>query len=184
MDEEKVLAALHAEIQGCQLCPLAQTRTHAVPGEGPLRPHILLIGEAPGKNEDLQGKPFVGAAGKVLNGLLEGAGVRREDVFITSICKCRPPENRVPTELEATTCTSNYLEKQIDILQPKVIGLMGKTAIKYMLGEEVNLQKMHGQPIKRGNRTFMILYHPAAMIYNQKLKETMIEDFSTMNKWA
>ena len=177
------LETLHAAIESCQLCPLAQTRTRAVPGEGPAHPHIMLIGEAPGKNEDLQGKPFVGAAGKILNSLLEGAGVRREDVFITSICKCRPPDNRVPTPLEGSTCTSNYLSKQIDLLKPRVIGLMGKTAIKYMLDEEVNLQKMHGQPIKRNGQTWMVLYHPAAMIYNQKLKETMIEDFSKMKEW-
>ena len=178
-----LLETLHEQIRSCQLCPLASTRTHAVPGEGPLRPHIMLIGEAPGKNEDVQGKPFVGAAGKILDSLLEGAGVKREDVFITSICKCRPPDNRVPTPLEGTTCTSNYLSKQIDILQPKVIGLMGKTAIKYLLGEEINLQKMHGQPIKRNDQTFVVLYHPAAMIYNQKLKETMIDDFSKMKEW-
>lgn len=177
------LDSLHDQIRACQLCPLAQTRTLAVPGEGPLHPHIMLIGEAPGKNEDLQGKPFVGAAGKILNALLENAGVKREDVFITSICKCRPPDNRVPTPFEGSTCTSNYLSKQIDILKPRVIGLMGKTAIKYLLEEDVNLQKMHGQPIKKGNQTFVVLYHPAAMIYNQKLKETMISDFSKMNEW-
>lgn len=178
------LATLHGEISTCQKCPLHLTRTHAVPGEGPSQPAIVLIGEAPGRNEDEQGRPFVGAAGKILTTLLEGAGVRREDVFITSVVKCRPPENRVPTQLEATTCKSTYLMKQIELLKPSVIGLMGRTAIAHVLEEEVDLAAMHGKTLTRNGKTFLILYHPAAMIYNQSLKATMSADFAALKAFA
>lgn len=172
------LSELHQTIAACTLCPLSQTRTRTVPGEGPSRPHIMLVGEAPGRNEDESGRPFCGAAGKKLDMLLESAGLKREDVFITSVVKCRPPENRVPTLNEAHTCKKNYLVEQINILQPKIIGLMGRTAIAHVLeNEKIDLEKMHGQIIERNNQRYAILYHPAAMIYNQKLVETMKNDF-------
>lgn len=178
------LETLHAQIRACMLCPLSMGRTHAVPGEGPINPTIMLIGEAPGKNEDLQGRPFVGAAGKILSGLLEKALVKREDVFITSVCKCRPPENRVPTQVEAKTCKTNYLQKQIQILKPRVIGLMGRTAIAHVLEEEVDLEAMHGKTMIKDGQTYLILYHPAAMIYNQSLKPRMEADFASLGKHA
>lgn len=174
------LRALHEKIRGCTECLLHATRTHAVPGEGPARPHIMLIGEAPGRNEDETGRPFCGAAGKKLDVLLHRAGLERSDVFITSVVKCRPPENRVPTLEEASACKTYYLQKQIDILQPKIIGLMGRTAIEHVLGEPISLDAMHGKTLVRGGQTYLILYHPAAMIYNQKLTETMVQDFSSL----
>lgn len=175
------LSQLHQTIAACTLCPLSQTRTRTVPGEGPSQPKIMLIGEAPGRNEDETGKPFCGAAGKKLEMLLESAGLSREQVFITSVVKCRPPENRVPTLEEAHTCKNNYLVEQIKILQPKIIGLMGRTAISHVLeNEKIDLEKMHGQIIERNNQQYAILYHPAAMIYNQKLRETMMNDFRAL----
>jgi DNA polymerase len=176
------LQTLHQKINACQLCPLSRTRNKAVPGEGPSQPQIMLIGEAPGRNEDEQGKPFCGAAGKKLDMLLESAGLSRKDVFITSVVKCRPPDNRVPTLNEAHTCKTNYLQEQIKLLQPSIIGLMGRTAISHVLeNEKIDLEKMHGQIIERNNQKYAILYHPAAMIYNQKLIETMKNDFNQLS---
>lgn len=172
------LPQLHQTIAACTLCPLSQTRTRTVPGEGPAHPHLMLVGEAPGRNEDESGRPFCGAAGKKLDMLLENAGLSRADVFITSVVKCRPPDNRVPTLTEAHTCKKNYLVEQIKILQPNIIGLMGRTAISHVLENEIiDLEKMHGQIIERNGQRYAILYHPAAMIYNQKLRETMVNDF-------
>lgn len=171
------LVSLHQVITTCTRCPLSTTRTRAVPGEGPSNPRIMLIGEAPGRNEDEQGRPFCGAAGKKLEMLLAHAGMTREQVFITSVVKCRPPENRVPTEVEASTCKSHFLFPQIQLLKPQVIGLMGKTAIQHVLGEDISLTQMHGKIIERKGQKYAILYHPAAMIYNQSLAETMKKDF-------
>ncbi len=177
------LQNLRERIQTCQLCPLSRTRAHAVPGEGPENPSVMLIGEAPGRNEDEQGKPFCGAAGKKLDELLTHAGVARQEVFITSMVKCRPPENRLPTLEEASTCKSHYLFPQMHVLKPKMIGLMGKVAIEHVLGENISLTQMHGKTLEKNNQTYMILYHPAAMIYNQALKQTMMEDFKELGKW-
>ncbi len=171
------LESLRREITQCTRCPLSQTRMHAVPGEGPSLPRIMLIGEAPGRNEDEQGKPFCGAAGKKLEMLLGGAGLKREHVFITSVLKCRPPENRIPTQVEAHTCKSHFLFPQIQLLKPTIIGLMGKTAIQHVLGEDISLAQFHGKIIERGGQKYAILYHPAAMIYNQSLVDTMKKDF-------
>ncbi|MBM3282555.1 MAG: uracil-DNA glycosylase, partial [Candidatus Diapherotrites archaeon] len=146
------LSLLHQKINACTLCPLSQTRIKAVPGEGPVHPKIMLIGEAPGRNEDESGRPFCGAAGKKLDMLLESAGLSRAEVFITSVVKCHPPENRVPTLEEAHACKNNYLFEQINILQPKIIGLMGRTAISHVLeNEKIDLEKMHGKIIERNN---------------------------------
>ena len=166
-------------IKSCTQCPLYKTRTHAVPGEGPNKPALMLIGEAPGKNEDLEGRPFVGAAGKKLSAMLESAGLKREEIFITSVLKCRPPENRLPTKEEGEECTHSWLNPQIQLLNPKIIGLMGNTAVKWVLGNDFvfNLSKDHGRMITQYGHTYVLLYHPAAMIYNQSLKTTMEEDF-------
>lgn len=178
----ETLETLAEQTRSCQLCPLGKTRTHSVPGEGPQNPKLMLIGEAPGRNEDVQGRPFVGAAGQKLNALLEKAGLKREDVFITSVAKCRPPENRVPTQEEASTCKTHFLDKQIQLLKPPFIGLMGRTAIQHVLGKDfpVSLDKQHGTIVEKDGQKFVILYHPAAMIYNQKLKETMEQDFASL----
>ncbi len=175
------LFSLAEKINACTLCPLSHTRNKAVPGEGPLNAKIMLIGEAPGRNEDASGRPFCGAAGKKLDELLASAGLNRKDIFITSVVKCRPPENRVPTLEEAHTCKTNFLYKQMESLKPTVIGLMGRTAIAHVLeNETIDLNEMHGKTIERKGQVYMILYHPAAMIYNQKLKQTMMDDFRAL----
>ncbi len=179
------LFSLTEKINACTLCPLSHTRNKAVPGEGPLNAKIMLIGEAPGRNEDESGKPFCGAAGKKLDELLASAGLNRKDIFITSVVKCRPPENRVPTLDEAHTCKTHFLFEQIKILQPKIIGLMGRTAIVHVLENEIiDLNAMHGKTIEKNGQTYMILYHPAAMIYNQSLKEAMKNDFAVLEKFS
>ena len=175
---------LENTMKNCVSCALHETRTKTVPGEGPSNPNIMLIGEAPGRNEDEQGKPFCGAAGKQLDGFLEQAGLLRKDIFITSVIKCRPPNNRVPKIEEASTCKQKWLHYQIQTLQPKIIGLMGRTAIQHLLDGKINLGKQHGTIIIHNNQKYMILYHPAATIYNQSLKQTIVDDFKTLAKKA
>ncbi len=127
------------KIGSCMLCRLCETRTKAVPGSGNIEnPSVVFIGEGPGKNEDLQGKPFVGRGGKLLDELLQVAGLERNQVYITNIVKCRPPKNRKPKPDEIVICTSNYLEKQLDILKPKIICTLGATALRVLHRREEN----------------------------------------------
>lgn len=176
--------ALHSK------CPLRKTATRAVAGEGSGKSGILFIGEAPGKNEDLTGRPFVGAAGKVLDQLLESIGLVRSDVFITSIEKFRPPNNRVPKPKEIMACFP-FLERQIGALKPRVIVTLGRYALQRMLsweaGEDVAVPAMadyHGRIIegKKGN-VYLPLYHPASVLYQRSLFETVKKDFATLNKY-
>src|ERR687893_518418 len=119
------LEELAAQARGCTLCPLWESRTLAVPGDGKFTAKVMIIGEAPGKEEDETGKPFVGAAGRFLNKVLEGTGLDRSDFFITNTVKCRPPKNRTPRTLEVKTCTSNYLFEQIELIDPRLVMLLG-----------------------------------------------------------
>jgi uracil-DNA glycosylase len=151
------------------------TRTNAVPGEGPPDAEVVLIGEGPGRNEDIQGRPFVGAAGKQLDGLLKEAGLARGDVFITNVVKCRPPENRRPTGAEADACEP-FLARQLGLLRPKVVVLLGDSALKRFLPDE-GLSSAHGRAFERGGIVFFPTYHPAAMIYNRALEAVSGEDF-------
>src|SRR5579864_7269178 len=128
---------LDGQIRKCKLCRLWESRTHAVPGEGNIKdPEVVFVGEGPGRNEDLQGKPFVGSGGKLLDQLLNNASLERSQVYITNIVKCRPPKNRKPKPDEVETCTSNYLENQIEILQPRLICTLGAIALEYFTGEK------------------------------------------------
>jgi uracil-DNA glycosylase len=183
------LDALHNDLRDHSVCPLRTTATQPVPGEGNPDAKIFFIGEAPGKNEDLTGRPFIGQAGKVLTELLASVGLQREDVFITSIEKFRPPNNRVPTPEEIMACFP-YLEKQIEIIQPKIIVTLGRYALQRMLqwetGTDVappSMAEYHGKKIvsKKGF-LYLPLYHPAAMLYNRKLAETMKHDFALIVK--
>ena len=164
------------DVLRCPRCDLSLSRTNVVIGSGPLDARIMLIGEAPGRNEDKQGKPFVGAAGKVLNLALESAGIRREDVYIANVVKCRPPENRVPKKDEIEAC-SVYLKKQLEVISPEFVVLLGKTAAESYLGRKVAMGEEHGKPFKHEDMTVMITYHPAAIIYNRKLKDAIESDF-------
>lgn len=164
----------------CPRCTLALSRTNVVVGDGPDDAKVMLIGEAPGKNEDKQGKPFVGSAGKILNSLLEKGNVDRSTVYITNVVKCRPPGNRVPKRDEIEAC-SVYLRKQLEVIAPKIIVLLGKTAAESYLGRKVSMGTEHGKPFEHDGRTVIITYHPASVIYNRKLWDSIEEDFKSVS---
>lgn len=174
------LSLVSEEVRLCKKCPLSLTRTNAVPGEGPSSPAVVLIGEGPGRNEDLQGRPFVGAAGKQLEGLLKDARLSRDDVYITNVVKCRPPENRRPTDAEADACQP-YLKRQLELLRPTVVVLMGDSALKRFLPSE-SLGGAHGRLFMRGGLALFPTYHPAAMIYNKALEKASSDDFRALGK--
>jgi DNA polymerase len=143
----------------------------------------MLVGEAPGANEDREGRPFVGSAGKLLGKLLSGVGLTREAVFITNVVKCRPPKNRPPKDSEAQAC-SPYLARQIAILGPKLICPMGNSATRALLDPRANITDMHGRIIEKDGLRFMPLYHPAAILYNRKLMNEMEKDFGELGRLA
>lgn len=175
------LEVLAAQIRVCIKCPLSQSRTLAAPGDGKTSARVMLIGEAPGREEDESGHPFVGAAGRFLDQMLEGAGVTREDLFITNIVKCRPPNNRTPRVGEVETCVSNYLLEQIELINPALIMLLGGVAAKKMLGVK-NVNEARGRLIERDGRQYLVGYHPAVRFYREDLGEKVKEDFALLKR--
>ncbi len=173
------LETVSARIRNCKRCSLHQTRTKAVPGEGNPNAEVMLVGEAPGRREDETGRPFVGRAGKLLEQLLESIGLSREDVYITSVLKCRPPKNRNPRAGEIQECRE-YLEKQISAIDPKVICSLGGVATRLLL-DKGSMKKAHGNIIRCEGRVYLPMYHPAAVFYGKK-KETLKKDFQTLKK--
>lgn len=171
------LEKLAQQIHVCTKCPLHKGRTVAVPGEGNSKADIVFVGEGPGRNEDQTGRPFVGAAGKFLEELLGTIGLRREDVFITNVVKCRPPNNRDPEPDEVETCTTLYLFQQLKLIKPKLIATLGRHSMRRFLPEEFRISLVHGQPYRRNGQMFLPLYHPAAALYNNDLKATLQKDF-------
>ncbi len=169
------------DIRGCTRCRLHEERTNAVPGEGDHRAKIMLIGEAPGKREDEKGRPFVGRAGQLLESLLESAGLSRDEVFITNVVKCRPPENRDPRTDEAKKCRS-YLHRQMNLIRPNVIGTLGNHSTKAILGVS-GISKIHGKEFEIEGFTVIPLYHPAAGLYNPNLVDEMKKDFSLLTSY-
>lgn len=165
------LSTLHDKICTCQLCPLSLCRKCAVPGSGPSPAQIMLVGEAPGREEDLKGLPFVGRAGRLLDKALLQAGLERSEVFITSVVKCRPPENRKPKKEEINLCHP-YLQAQIDLVHPRIVCLMGNTATQAVLGMQ-GVTNLRGQ-IQQGR--FLITYHPAAVLRNRNLMDEFVSD--------
>ena len=163
----------------CTKCELHKSRTRAVPGEGPHDAKVLFVGEGPGQNEDEQGRPFVGAAGKFLTELLESIGLKRSEVFITNIVKCRPPNNRAPRKGEIEACKS-YLESQIRLINPRIICPLGTPAINTVIGDEYSATKVHGKPIEKGETIILPLYHPAAALYDNTLREVLLQDFKIL----
>lgn len=141
----------------------------------------MFVGEGPGQNEDQQGKPFVGAAGKLLTELLKTIGLDRSQVFITNIVKCRPPENRAPRKSETEACHP-YLSTQMNVIKPQIICLLGTQAIVSLLGSEYSATKSHGKPVLRENHTYLPMYHPAAALYDARLKTTLETDFQMLKK--
>jgi DNA polymerase len=183
--KQVLLEQIKADILKNNICPdLAQEATNLVMGDGNIDADIVLIGEAPGKNEDEQGLPFVGAAGKFLDSMLEGAGIRRSDVYITNIVKYRPPNNRdpLPSEKEAFW---PYLVRQLDVIQPKIVVTLGRHSMEYFLPDR-KISEIHGQPkrISFGESKIVVvpLYHPAAALYNGGMRTTLIEDFNKLLK--
>ena len=158
----------------CTKCDLCKTRTNSVPGKGNFHSNVIFVGEAPGKNEDKKGEPFIGIAGKKLSIALEEAGISRDDIYITNIVKCRPPKNRVPTTIERETC-QEYLKQEISIIKPKIICILGNTAFNSILGGS-KIIKFRGKLVKKDNQLYFLTVHPAATIYNQELIKVLKKD--------
>lgn len=176
------LNELREQVSACHKCPLAEGRTQTVFGEGNPNARVLIIGEAPGRNEDLQGVPFVGAAGKKLDALLEIAGLDRErDVFIANVLKCRPPSNRDPKAEEIEMC-SPFLREQTRTIDPQVIVTLGNFATKFILKTEVGITQLHGKVQHAGKFMVFPIYHPAAAIYDRKKQVALEEDFATLGR--
>lgn len=162
----------------CELCHLSKTRTSSVPGKGSFTADVIFVGEAPGRSEDQRGEPFVGAAGKKLTAALETVGVLRDAVYITNIVKCRPPDNRVPTKDEVDTCM-DYLQREIMIINPKIICILGNTAYSSLLDGD-SISKNRGKVIRFHDRLYFLTFHPAATIYNQSLFDVFCEDLKKL----
>ena len=172
------LEIIAKDVKECQKCELCKTRTNAVPGKGRFDADVMFVGEAPGRNEDNHGEPFVGAAGKRLDMILEDTGINREEVYITNIVKCRPPNNRVPSKKEEEAC-NGFINQEIEIINPKIICVMGNTAYGTLLGGK-EITKNHGKIVKKEGRDFFVTFHPAATIYNQKLVDELKKDFKKL----
>ena len=166
----------------CTRCGLHATRTQAVPGTGPCPAEVMVVGEAPGFNEDLQGKPFVGAAGKLLDKLLDRIGLGRDTVYITNVLKCRPPQNRDPMPNEAESCLP-YLRAQYRLVQPKAVLILGRHALERMLPGAGSISRLHGQIFMRSGVAFMPVYHPAAALHNGSLVRDLEADFDNVRRY-
>jgi len=184
LTNQLLLNQIAEEVKTCKKCELYKCAKNAVPGEGNPKAKIMLIGEAPGRNEDLTGRPFVGSAGKLLDSVLEKAGLKRNDIFIGNIAKHRPPDNRAPKLEEIEACTP-YLDRQIKIIKPEIIVPLGTHSSKYILEkaglEFTTISDVRGKAFDGsalGSKIKIVpSFHPAAVIYNRKLRETIEEDF-------
>jgi len=184
--KSKQLEDLRSEVERCRKCSLWRTRKHPVFGEGPPDAEIMLIGLGPGRQEDLQGRPFVGAAGKFLDQLLEIAGLRRDEVYITNVMKCFLPENKA-TEDQIKACTP-YLDQQIEIICPKLMITLGNVATSYIFGKfglkTDSMERLHGKVFEISTLTFSAhlipMYHPASALRNPPLKNRLIEDWKEL----
>ena len=161
------LENIRNQVVECTKCELCKTRTNSVPGKGNFQSDVIFVGEAPGRNEDKYGEPFVGAAGKRLSAALEESGITRDEIYITNVVKCRPPNNRVPNTNERATC-QEYLQEEISIIKPKIICILGNTAFNSILGGS-EITKYRGKLVRKNNQLYFLTVHPAATIYNQEL---------------
>ena len=168
------IETIKKNVTACTKCELAKTRNNAVPGKGNFHADVIFVGEAPGKNEDKAGEPFIGIAGKKLSIALSEAGILRKDVYITNIVKCRPPKNRVPTTVERDTCKV-YLNEEIAIIKPKIICILGNTAFNSLLGGK-EITKFRGKTVCKDDQLYFLTVHPAATIYNQELINVLKKD--------
>lgn len=175
------LDELRAEVAACRRCPLCDGRTQTVFGVGDPSARVLIVGEAPGKNEDAQGEPFVGAAGKYLNELLAIAGLTREEVFIANVLKCRPPSNRDPRPEEIQACTP-FLREQTRTIDPEFIVTLGNFSTKFILKTDVGITRLHGTLQRAGRFKVFPIFHPAAALYDGKKREALENDFATLGE--
>ncbi len=182
MDPAQELVQLAQRVSRCELCDLYRTRKHAVPGEGPADTEIIFIGEGPGFYENEQGRPFVGAAGKFLDELLAKAGVSRATVYITNVVKCRPPGNRDPLPEEISACTGNYLNRQIELINPSVIVTLGRYSMGLFLPNG-RISSIHGKPVWVKGRLVVPMFHPAAALHQPKYRADIEADFARLPEW-
>lgn len=175
------LDELRVQVESCRRCPLCDGRTQTVFGVGNPHACVMFIGEAPGKNEDLQGEPFVGAAGHYLNELLGCAGLRREDVFIANVLKCRPPGNRDPRPEEIQTCTP-FLREQTRTIDPEVLVTLGKFSTQFVLKTQMGITRLHGRVQRAGKFLVFPIFHPAAALYDGAKREALENDFVTLGQ--
>jgi uracil-DNA glycosylase family 4 len=169
------MAQIAAEVSQCAACPLARSRTHPVPGEGAVPARLMVIGEGPGRQEDEAGRPFVGAAGQLLDRMLQAIHLDRSQVFIANVVKCRPPQNRTPTDEEIEACAP-FLARQIALVDPDVILVLGATAAKALLGARTRITQIRGQWQAWGQRAVMPTYHPAYLLRDPRQKVVVWED--------
>jgi len=169
---------IRSRVIKCENCELHKTRMNSVPGKGSLGADIVFVGEAPGRSEDIRGEPFVGAAGRKLSAALEKAGIAREEVYITNVVKCRPPNNRVPLQDERNAC-GDYLKNEIGIIKPKIICVMGNTAFRSLLGGS-DIMRYRGTVFSKNCSLYFVSLHPAATIYNQKLVQILENDIKEL----
>ena len=170
----KSLEEISADVIKCKKCDLYKTRNNSVPGKGKKRNKIIFVGEAPGAEEDEKGIPFCGRGGKLLRNTIKQIGIEENEVYITNLVKCRPPNNRRPTKDEINSC-NNYLKEEIRIIKPDITVLLGKTAIKKQY-EDIKLKDKHGIIIDKEDSKYLLTYHPAAILRNQTKIETFIDD--------
>ena len=185
MNKVEQLEKLYKDNKECSKCVLRSTCNQVVPGEGSAEAEIMFIGEGPGQKEDELGRPFVGAAGKFLDEMLGAIKLKREDIYIANVVKCRPPQNRDPFPQEAESCWP-WLERQIEIINPKLVVTLGRHSMERFLPNQ-KISKIHGKAMRReisglGKRVFYALYHPAAALYNGSMRNVLIEDFKKIPK--
>jgi uracil-DNA glycosylase family 4 len=172
------LEKLSRKIRRCTLCQLSRTRKNAVAGEGSCSAKVILVGEAPGRQEDSEGKPFVGYSGRILDAALSKAGIKRSEVFITNVVKCRPPDNRRPQSNELVACMG-HLERQISLVSPKIICILGSTAYRSLLGGK-SIVADRGKIVEKEGKRFFLTVHPASTIYNRSLRSALEKDLSIL----
>jgi uracil-DNA glycosylase family 4 len=180
-DRQAELNRVHERIRQCNDCGLCANITNYVPGEGPADAEIMLVGEAPGAQEDRQGRPFVGPSGSLLTRLLRSIGIDRQDVFITSVVKCRPPGNRAPTAPELGACR-RHLDAQIAVIQPRVIITLGRFSAQTLIDKSLSITREHGIPRRIGGILYVPLYHPAAALHRQDLAPVLEEDMRRLRR--
>lgn len=180
-EKERQLNDFYIQIKDCKNCGLWENRENFVFGEGCANADLMFIGEAPGRDENRQGRPFVGRAGQLLTKMILALGMKREDAYIANICKCWPPDNRAPSPDEGNTCLP-YLQKQIEIIEPKIIVLLGATASKYFLQDERPIGRLRGLKIERGSQIVIPTYHPAYLLRNPADKHKVWDDIRNIPK--